>query len=170
MNTRAFLAALCCAVLCACGRPGSPAPPSTRATHEGVHAASAWARATPPMATVGAVYLELDNQASRPDTLVSVSTPVAPRAEVHRTAHEDGMARMRPVSPFTLGAGERLQFGPGGVHLMLMDLPQPLSEGDRFDVTLGFEHAGEITVQVDVLGLTAAAHGHGARSHGETTR
>ncbi len=65
-----------------------------------------------------------------------------------------------PIPP-----GETLAFGPGGAHLMLSGLKTPLREGDRFDLTLQFEAAGEVTIEVPVRSITAGAEesdGHAA--------
>ncbi|MBS1200162.1 MAG: hypothetical protein H6R27_840 [Proteobacteria bacterium] len=111
----------------------------------------AWARATPPGATVAAVYLAIDNAGGAADRLVSVSTAVADRAEVHATVREGDVVRMRRIEPLDIGAGERVAFEPGGRHLMLMGLQAPLVQGSRIAITLEFEKAGRISVEADVL-------------------
>ena len=114
-----------------------------------------WARATPPGATVGAGYLEIRNNGSQPDRLLSASTPVAKRVEMHVTEHAAEVAKMRQLRAFEIPARERLALSPGGAHLMLVDLARPLKKGERIGMTLRFERAGEMEVQFEVQEMGA---------------
>ena len=73
-----------------------------------------------------------------------------PKTEIHETAMEDGAMSMREVGEIALPAGTTVNLEPGGYHIMLLDLARPLSVGDKFDVTLTFETAGEQVVEVEV--------------------
>jgi periplasmic copper chaperone A len=117
----------------------------------------AWARATPPGASVGAAYLIVRNKGDRDDRLVSASGEVAQSVEPHETVEENGVARMRPLEAASIPAGEMLVMRPGGAHLMLMGLAAPLKEGSTFPLTLSFERAGTMTVEVHVAPLGADA-------------
>lgn len=108
-----------------------------------------WARATPPVAKMGAAYLEIRVQAA--DTLVSASSPVAERVEIHATVDNNGVLQMRPLSSIPIAPGKPAQLAPGGTHIMLVGLKSPLATGTRFPLTLKFTNAGEVTVQVSVL-------------------
>ncbi|MBX3702422.1 MAG: copper chaperone PCu(A)C [Steroidobacteraceae bacterium] len=108
----------------------------------------AWARTTPPGVSMGAVYFRLQNGSGKSDRLLKLSTPVAASAEVHRTEIVEGMARMREVSVLHVAPGEKLEFAPGGLHVMLMGLQGPLREGQVFELTLLFEVAGPVKVRV----------------------
>ena len=110
---------------------------------------SAWARSSPPGAQVAAVYLRIDNTGGKSDRLLTITSDVAASAEVHRTTVVDGVARMRPVSTLHVGANEVVAFEPGGLHIMLFGLKQPLVTGQTFDLKMQFEVAG--TLQVKVL-------------------
>ena len=109
-----------------------------------------WSRATPPGAKVAAGYLEIRNNGSRPDRLLSASTPVAKRVEMHVTEHAGEVAKMRQLRAFEIPGRERLELRPGGAHLMLVDIVQPLKKGERFPMTLRFERAGELEVEFEV--------------------
>jgi copper(I)-binding protein len=109
-----------------------------------------WARPTPPGLKVTAVYFDIRNNASTPDRLVGWTSSSAMRAELHETRIEGGMAKMRPVSALVLPANGRVKAEPGGLHLMLMELKQPLKVGDRIPVTLKFERAGSVNVEAVV--------------------
>lgn len=117
----------------------------------------AWARATPPGAAVGAAYVTLANRTGSDDCLVSAATPAAEKVMVHESIEEDGVAKMRPLEIVTVPASGTLEMHPGGTHMMLMGLSEPLKEGDILPLTLVFEKAGEMTVQVEVTPI--GAHG-----------
>ena len=109
-----------------------------------------WSRATPPGAKVAAGYLEIRNNGQQSDRLLSASTPVAKKVEMHITEHAGEVAKMRQLRAFEVPARERLTLAPNGAHLMLVDLVQPLKKGERFPMTLRFERAGEVEVQFEV--------------------
>ncbi len=115
----------------------------------------AWARATPGQSSVGALYLTL--RAAAADRLASLSTPVSGMAMLHETRDVGGTMQMRDLPGLALPAGERVAMRPGGVHVMLMDLSHPLKFGERFPVTLMFDHAPPVTVQVTVARAGASA-------------
>ena len=114
-----------------------------------------WSRATPPGAKVAAGYLEIRNSGKKPDRLIGASTPLARKVEMHITGHHDGVARMREVPVFEVPAGQRVEMRPGGSHLMLVDLVRPLAKGERIPLTLRFEAAGELVVELEVQDLGA---------------
>jgi copper(I)-binding protein len=121
-----------------------------------------FARATPPGAKSGGVFVTIENIGSQPDRLLSVSSPVAGVAELHQMSVDAGIMRMRGVAALEVRPGERLQLKPGGYHVMLSELRQPLKVGDKFPLTLKFQNAGavEVSVWVEAMGAGAgAAHG-----------
>lgn len=112
---------------------------------------SAWARATPGKAENGAAYLTVVSPV--PDRLTAVSTPAAKTAELHNMTMEGGVMKMRPLpAGIDLPAGQPVTLKPGGTHIMLMGLTQPLKQGETFPVTLTFEKAGTKQVTVAVAG------------------
>jgi copper(I)-binding protein len=115
-----------------------------------------WARATPPGATTGAVYLTIANTGGTADTLVRASTSVAGSVVIHRTSVAEDRATMEAM-PGGLAAGHDSEtvLAPGGAHLMLVDLVAPLVEGTIVPVTLDFVAAGRIVVEAIVLGVGA---------------
>jgi periplasmic copper chaperone A len=115
-----------------------------------------WARATPGGAKNGAAYMTILNKGKEADRLVAVSTTVAKTAAMHRTETENGVMKMLAVDAVDVRAGSQAVFKPGGYHVMLMDLKQPLVEGESFPMTLTFEKAGIITVTVKVQKIGAA--------------
>ena len=111
--------------------------------------------ATPslPGTTTGAAYITaLENGGARADKLVGASTPAAARVEIHTMSVDaQGVMRMREVDGISLAPKAKVQMKPGaGLHLMLIDLKAPLKEGTSFAMTLQFERAGSVEVNVVV--------------------
>ena len=119
-----------------------------------------FARATPPGARTGGVFVTIENTGRRIDRLISASTPVAGVAELHEMSVDAGMMRMRGVAAMDVKPGETLQLKPGGYHVMLGDLKQPLKAGEKFPMTLTFQNAGAVEVSVRVEEMGAGAHAH----------
>jgi copper(I)-binding protein len=126
-------------------RAATPAPASVRVLN-------AWSRATAPGAAVGVAYFEIVNSGDA-DTLTGIESPVAGRVEMHSMSMNGAVMRMRPVASVQVPAGANISFEPGGLHVMLIDLKQPLQQDQRFPLTLLFEHAGRVRVEVLVRGL-----------------
>ncbi len=97
----------------------------------------------------GAVYLTITNSGPT-DTLTGASTPVAASAGVHETINDKGIMKMRPVPKLPVPQGQPVTLKPGSYHIMLMDLKQPLKQGDSFPITLTFATAGAITATATV--------------------
>ena len=114
-----------------------------------------WARATPPGAKVAAGYLEIRNNGKEADRLLSASTPVAKRVEMHITQRDGEVVTMREVKSLDIPAGGTRKLEPGGTHLMLIELAQPLKQGERFRLRLRFERAGDLEADVEVRALGA---------------
>jgi hypothetical protein len=128
----------------ACGAAAADAPT----------VADAWARATPPGAQAGAVYLTLHGGATA-DRLTGASTPRAPMAHLHTVENSAGMMKMRAVDGVDVPAGATVRFTPNGLHLMLMGIDRPLAAGERFTLTLHFARGGDRSAEVEVRPATA---------------
>ena len=114
-----------------------------------------FARATPPGAKTGGVFFNVDNAGNTADRLVRASTPIAAAVALHQMVVDGGVMRMRAVPSVDVIPGGRLELTPSGYHLMLLDLKQPLKQGERFPLTLTFEHGGTILISVAVEGMGA---------------
>jgi periplasmic copper chaperone A len=123
----------------------------------GVTVETPWSRATPGKARSGVVYLTISNQGNAPDRLVSISTSVATRAEIHRSQMKGGMMTMNSIGALTLRPASSVLLRPGGLHVMLMGLKAPLKRGGSFNMTLKFEKAGSLTVKVAIEKIGASA-------------
>ena len=131
----------------------------------------AWAGATGAGMPNGAVYGYLVNLGTEADTLVSARTDAAEVVEFHETIiGENDVMQMQPLADgFTLEPDNYVQLQPGGYHIMLFNLVQPLEAGSTFDLTLVLEQAGEVTVTVPVRERDAEAHGMDMPMHAEAT-
>jgi hypothetical protein len=128
--------------------------PGALAAHEyasnGITVAHPWARATPGGVKVGGAYLEIKAAAGKGDRLIAAKCPAAGSAEIHSHSVEGGISRMRRVDALPVAGGKSVVLAPGGYHLMLIDLKQPLKEGDLLKLTLVFQKAGAIEVEATV--------------------
>ena len=127
-----------------------------------VHAEQPWARATAPRQTVGGVYVTLTSPVD--DRLLGVSSPVAGRGEVHEMTMDGNVMKMRELADgLKLPAGRAVALTPGGLHLMLVGLQQPLVSGQVIPVQLHFEHAPPLDLQVPVAPVGAQGPGGAGR-------
>lgn len=120
----------------------------------------AWAAPTPAGVTVAAGYLTLTNTQAAEDTLISVETARAGRAEVHEMAMEGDVMRMRRVEALTIPAGTSAALAPGGRHLMFYDVATPFAVGETIEVRLRFANAGEVAASLPVRARESGHGGH----------
>ncbi len=121
------------------------------ASADSLAVADAWVRATPPGATTGAAYLSITNHGPAADRLIGVRSDAAREVEVHTTINEGGVMKMIRLDTLTVASGETATLEPGGRHLMFMGLRKPFAPGDTITVTLIFEQAGRIELEIPVL-------------------
>ena len=115
-------------------------------------AEDAWARTSAMMQDAGAVYVTITG-GDTADRLVKALAPteVAAMTEIHETTmNDEGTMMMGEVPEIDVPAGATVNLEPGGYHIMLMRLAEPLESGQKFDVVLTFETAGDVTVPVEV--------------------
>ncbi|MBS7664005.1 copper chaperone PCu(A)C [Pseudomonas lalucatii] len=115
-----------------------------------LHIEHPWSRAMPPVAPTAAAYFVVHNKGAQADRLLGVETPVAGKAEMHEHVHADGVMKMQRVQSVEVAAGGEVRFEPMGYHVMLFNLKQQAKDGERFPLTLTFEKAGAVEVEVAV--------------------
>ncbi|HEX3350685.1 MAG TPA: copper chaperone PCu(A)C [Acetobacteraceae bacterium] len=145
-----------CALALALGLPAAFAQTASTATPEPITVSHAWARATPPPLKTSAAYMSLATSGPA-DRLIGVSTPIAATAQVHESIRDGAVMKMRPVSGVQIVPGKPATLSPGGYHIMLTGLKQPLTAGQTFPLTLTFEHAPPLTTTVTVEAPGAAS-------------
>jgi copper(I)-binding protein len=111
-----------------------------------------WSRATLPGAKVAAGYLTVKNSGTEEDRLLSASSEIAGKTEIHEmNVDAQGIMTMRPLAePLVIPAGGEVKLAPKGLHVMFMDLTSQPKEGETFSATLTFEKAGAIDVEFNV--------------------
>jgi copper(I)-binding protein len=125
-----------------------------------------WARASIGKAPNSAAYMTLMTHGEVADRLVGVETPIAETAELHNHIMQGDIAKMRKVEAIEVKPGEMATLQPGGLHIMLMGLKSALEAGDVLPLTLTFERAGDVTLEVPIKGLKESMkHGDGHK-HG----
>ena len=138
----------------------------------------AYARASGAMANAGAAFMGIMNTGDADDRLIGASTDAAKKAELHtHKDNGDGVMQMMHVPEgFVIPAGGGHHLARGGDHVMMMGLTRAFVQGETIMLTLVFEHAGEITIEVvidneraaDDMGDHAGHEGHmDHSSHGE---
>jgi copper(I)-binding protein len=154
MRMTRFLLASIVLACCAAGAIAQAQQPAIAVT-------DVWARPTVQGQTTGGGYLRIQNKGSSGDRLLHARSSVAAGVELHTMTMDGGVMRMRRVESIDIPAAGVVELKPGGLHLMLTGLKEPLSAGTPFPLTLTFEKAGAVEVQG-----TVAAPGHHRSEHG----
>lgn len=115
-----------------------------------LHIDHPWSKHVPPSSAVAAAFFNVMNHGSENDALISAESPIAGKTELHAHIHEDGMMKMREVEKIDIPAKGTQSLKPGGYHVMFFDLKQVPALGERFPLTLHFEKAGSIEIEVAV--------------------
>jgi copper(I)-binding protein len=134
---------------------GNGAGAYAQATPPAIVIDQAWARATPPGAKAGAVYLTLRNNGNESDRLLAVEGDIGDHLAVHSHMMADGMAQMRPMDGVDIPAHGQVEFKPGGYHIMVMGLHSPLIAGQHAKATLILQKAGRLPLDAIVRPIGA---------------
>ena len=110
----------------------------------------AWVRAMPPMQSNTAGYLTVFNGGDSAVEVTAVSSLPVARVEMHNSLEVDGMMTMERVRTLTIGPGEKVEFTPGGRHLMIMGLNKMPAAGETVELCLQFNSGGALCTQADV--------------------
>ncbi len=156
-NLAACVALGAAAVLSSCG-PAAETDSAVEADVPGsvITVTHPWSRETAEGQEVGGAFLTISNDGDAPDRLLGGSTPVAAEVQVHTVDMDDGVMRMRQLeSGLDIPAGETVTLKPGSFHIMLMGLKQPLKQGEMVPLTLEFEQAGPLEVELMVQPIGA---------------
>jgi hypothetical protein len=130
---------------------------------DSVHAMDPSVRMVPPGQDQTGAYVTLRNTDKRDHALVKAASPAARVTELHTVVDEGGMKKMRPVPKMDIAAGGETKLRPGGLHIMLIGLKQPLAEGANVPITLTFEDGSSKDISAPVRAIMvpgAMKHGH----------
>ncbi|MDO8266478.1 MAG: copper chaperone PCu(A)C [Moraxellaceae bacterium] len=117
-----------------------------------VQVMSAWVPEPPSVSRNAAAYVTVLG-GGQDDILLGASSPVAEVVELHETSVAGGVLRMRPVAALPVSARQRIEFSPGGLHFMLINLNKPLRVGEKVPLELRFEKSGRIRTEAEVRSL-----------------
>lgn len=109
----------------------------------------AWSRPAPANRPMAA-YMMIENSGPAADRLISASSPAFEAVELHTVEEVDGVMKMQKVDAIEVDAGGSAVLAPRGLHIMLFGAAEAMKEGDRFPLTLTFEEAGDVEVEVVV--------------------
>lgn len=145
----------------------TPAFAHNGVTHLGpVNISLPFARATLPNAPVGGGFMTIENTGTEADRLISVTSDVAAKSEIHEMSMDGQVMKMRALPDgLEIPAGETVTLSPGGFHLMFMGLKGKFVEGQTVNVMLTFEKAGTVELALPVLGAAADAAPAHTMSH-----
>jgi copper(I)-binding protein len=115
-------------------------------------------RLLPPNVPNTAAYFSIQNRSDTRQILVGASADFATKAEIHNHILVDDMMRMQQQSEVVIQPGESVQFSPGGLHIMLFGLTQPLREGQSVTFNLQTKEGESISVTANVARLSAHSH------------
>lgn len=116
---------------------------------EGIEVSDTWAR-TAIEGTNSAVYFVIQNHNADADELTGASTDIADAAEVHESKMEGDVMTMNHMDSVSLDPSVKVEFMPGGLHIMLIGLKQDLKAGDQVEVTLHFKNNSDLIVKATV--------------------
>jgi periplasmic copper chaperone A len=126
-----------------------------------VHIDNPWSRATPPGAQTAAGYMTIRNASANAERLLGASSPASEKVETHVTIRDGDISRMREVKGYDIPAKGAFELKPGGAHLMFVNIRKPFNAGDKVPLTLRFERAGEVKIELRVEPLGGMGEMHG---------
>lgn len=130
-------------------RIGSPASKTPADAADGIIIRDAWVQEMPPSQRLTAAYMIIENVSSRDTAILSAHSDIAGAVELHRVEMDDKqMMRMRRIDRINLPTGKTEL--TGDLHIMLINLKQPVQEGDKVALTLEFENSIKKTLLVPV--------------------
>ena len=127
-----------------------------------------YVRLVPPNAPASGAFMTISNHGGSDRQLVKAASPAARVVELHTHVNEDGVMKMRQVPNIAIKAHGQTQLKPGSFHIMLIELKQPLKEGDKVALTLDFDDGSQLQVDAPVQKIAmppAASAGHAAMTH-----
>ncbi len=119
----------------------------------GIEISDAWGRPSPTVATTGAFFMTIKNNGAEDDALINASSPACGTVELHESYMNDqGAMAMRPAEGgrITVPAGESAVLEQGGLHVMCIDKIEDFVEGGELELTLQFQNAGDMTLNVEI--------------------
>jgi Uncharacterized protein conserved in bacteria len=121
-----------------------------------------WTRATPPSARTGGGFMTITNKGTVADKLVSARSAASDKVEIHEVQMDGSVMRMRELTKgLEIAPGATVMLKPGGYHIMFMELKAPIAKDAKVPLTLVFEKAGSVDIQLNAEAMGAMPQGHG---------
>ncbi len=121
-----------------------------------------WTRATPPSARTGGGFMTITNKGTTADRLVAVRSNASDKVEIHEMQMDGNVMRMRELAQgLEIPPGATVMLKPGSYHIMFMELKAPIAKDAKVPLTLVFEKAGSVDVQLTAQAMGAMPQGHG---------
>lgn len=121
----------------------------------------AWVKATLPGQPAGGGFLTIENKGAEADRLLSASSPLTPMVQVHEMKMQGDVMKMAELTDgLEIPAGAKVELKPGGFHIMFMGLKDQVKEGDTVHITLSFQKAGSVEIDMPVLPADAKGLEH----------
>jgi copper(I)-binding protein len=138
--------------------PTAPTAPTAPAT-TGLVVSGAWVRLPAPGAKHLAAFMTWQNAGTTDLEVTGASSSLSPRTELHTHLMEGGIMKMRKVERVVVKANSTQALQPGGLHVMLMDVPKHPVVGDTVDITLLTVGGAQVKVKAPVLAAAPTAPG-----------
>ncbi len=146
-------------ILAACFALSGIAPALAQGAAVRIDAVDPHVRLAPPNARATGAFMTLKNTGDADAVLVSASSPAARIVELHDHINDNGVMRMRQIRQIVVPARGAVELKPGSLHVMLIDMPQPLQEGTQVAITLEFSDGSRKRIDTPVRRHQGMAHG-----------
>ena len=125
---------------------------------DGIELHNASARATLPGMSSSAAYMTIRNGGRQPVQIQALASPLALKSELHTTEMSNGMMRMRRIDNLQINPGEAVELKPGGYHIMLMGLKQPIAANSEIPIIITFNNGVQKTVMAQTVEEVEGQH------------
>ncbi len=125
----------------------------------------AYVRSMPPTQTVTGAFMVFKNTTGSDRAVVSAESDVSDKVELHTHLHEDGVMKMRQVEKIDVPAGGETVLKPGGLHVMLIGLKQPLNLGQMVDIKFNIDDGTSMQIQAEVKTVMGGMKMKGDMNH-----
>ena len=117
-------------------------------------------RILPPGTPNTAVYFSVENSGEKDVSLVDVRTTIADKAELHNHVQDGDVMKMEKQQAVVVAAGEKVTFQPGGLHIMVFGIKQPLEMGEQVEVVLITEDHKQVAFSARAVMPGEHSHHH----------
>jgi len=125
-----------------------------------INISNIWISEAPPTVSILAAYANIQNNTTETKTLISISSPVFSRVEIHLSKITDDIATMEKQTSLTIPAENSVELSPGNYHLMLFNPETPLTAGDKATLIFTFSDGHSMSVQATVEKRNSNGHDH----------